>query len=346
MGVGDDLGQFVEGEVLGLGPGGELLQPQIDGVGAEVERRERRIRSAGRGEQFHRVRGCDGREWGGHGWDGRRVFAIFALRRFRLRGAGGTGEERRGREPLPVGLRRRRGGEKWQGECQSRHGRLPFREIQWIIWVLYASAPVVPAEFESGMPRTSHIQRTTGETQIDLSIDLDGTGRSSITTGVGFFDHMLTLLSRHSLIDLTVQATGDLHVDAHHTVEDVGICLGKALDAGPRRQGRHPPLRRRHGADGRDPGHGRHRSERAGRSASGEPKCRWRRSGLSAPPWPRSSGGPCRRAGAFDLHVVLHHGRNTHHIVEGIFKATARALREAVEPDPRSTGVPSTKGVL
>ena len=79
------------------------------------------------------------------------------------------------------------------------------------------------------MPRTAHIQRTTGETQIDLAIDLDGIGRASIATGVGFFDHMLTLLARHSLIDLTIKAAGDLHVEAHHTVEDVGICLGKAL---------------------------------------------------------------------------------------------------------------------
>src|SRR5438105_1631033 len=79
------------------------------------------------------------------------------------------------------------------------------------------------------MARTARIRRETGETRIDLAIDLDGTGRAELATGVGFFDHMLTLLARHSLIDLTVQAQGDLHVDAHHTVEDVGICFGKAL---------------------------------------------------------------------------------------------------------------------
>src|SRR5262245_59838196 len=79
------------------------------------------------------------------------------------------------------------------------------------------------------MSRTARIQRTTGETQVELSLDLDGTGRASVSTGVGFFDHMLTLLSRHSLIDLEVKAEGDLHVEAHHTVEDVGICLGKAM---------------------------------------------------------------------------------------------------------------------
>src|SRR5260370_13331841 len=79
------------------------------------------------------------------------------------------------------------------------------------------------------MPRTAAIRRETGETKIDLSLNLDGTGRADLATGVGFFDHMLTLLARHSLIDLSVKATGDLHVEAHHTVEVVGICLGKAL---------------------------------------------------------------------------------------------------------------------
>src|SRR4051794_20213982 len=79
------------------------------------------------------------------------------------------------------------------------------------------------------MPRTACIQRETAETRIDLTLDLDGTGRTTVQTGVGFLDHMLTLLGRHSLIDVTVEARGDLHVDAHHTVEDVGICLGKAL---------------------------------------------------------------------------------------------------------------------
>src|SRR5438046_8469221 len=93
------------------------------------------------------------------------------------------------------------------------------------------------------MARTARIRRETGETRIDLAIDLDGTGRADVATGVGFFDHMLTLLARHGLIDLTVKASGDLHVDAHHTVEDVGICFGKALaqalgdKAGVRRYG-------------------------------------------------------------------------------------------------------------
>jgi imidazoleglycerol-phosphate dehydratase len=195
------------------------------------------------------------------------------------------------------------------------------------------------------MSRTAQIQRTTGETRIDLTLDLDGTGRAQIVTGVGFFDHMLTLLSRHSLIDLAVQATGDLHVEAHHTVEDVGICLGKALaqalgdKAGIRRYG-----------DATVP-----MDETLVTVAvdlSGRPFCVWKAdvpletlgnfsSQLAEEFWRAVSS-----SGAFNLHVILHHGKNTHHIIEGIFKATARAVRAAVEPDPRGGGVPSTKGVL
>jgi imidazoleglycerol-phosphate dehydratase len=195
------------------------------------------------------------------------------------------------------------------------------------------------------MARTAEIRRQTGETQIELGIDLDGTGRSSVATGVGFFDHMLTLLSRHGLIDLQVKAAGDLHVDPHHTVEDVGICLGKALaealgdKAGIRRYGSATlPMDEALATAAMD--------------LSGRPCCVWRaevpletlgtfNSQLAEEFWRAVSS-----AGAFALHVVLHHGRNTHHILEAIFKATARALREAVEPDPRMHGVPSTKGTL
>jgi imidazoleglycerol-phosphate dehydratase len=195
------------------------------------------------------------------------------------------------------------------------------------------------------MPRTAHIQRSTGETQIDLAIDLDGTGRASIATGVGFFDHMLTLLARHSLIDLTIQATGDLHVEAHHTVEDTGICLGKALvqalgdKAGIRRYG-----------DATVPMD--ETLVTAAVDLSGRPFCVWQADvpietlGTFGSPLAEEFWRAVSSSGAFALHVVLHHGKNTHHIVEGIFKATARALRAAVEADPRSTGVPSTKGVL
>jgi imidazoleglycerol-phosphate dehydratase len=195
------------------------------------------------------------------------------------------------------------------------------------------------------MPRTAHIQRETGETRVDLTLDLDGTGRAQVATGVGFLDHMLTLLSRHSLIDLTIQATGDLHVEAHHTVEDVGICLGKALaqalgdKAGIRRYG-----------DATVPMDDT--LVTAAVDLSGRPFCVWKAdvpletlgifsSQLAEEFWRAASS-----SGAFNLHVVLHHGKNTHHIIEGIFKAVARALRGAVEADPRSSGVPSTKGVL
>ena len=195
------------------------------------------------------------------------------------------------------------------------------------------------------MPRTAHIQRSTGETHIELRLDLDGTGRATVATGVGFFDHMLTLLARHSLIDLEVQASGDLHVEAHHTVEDVGICLGRALaqalgdKAGIRRYG-----------DATVPMD--ETLVTAAVDLSGRPFCVWKgdvpletlgtfSSTLAEEFWRAASS-----SGAFVLHVGVPYGRNTHHIIEAIFKATARALRAAVERDPRGGGVPSTKGVL
>jgi imidazoleglycerol-phosphate dehydratase len=195
------------------------------------------------------------------------------------------------------------------------------------------------------MPRSASIRRETAETKIELSLDLDGTGRHDLATGVGFFDHMLTHLARHGLFDLTVKCQGDLHVDAHHTVEDVGICLGKCLaqalsdKAGIRRFGSATvPMDET--------------LVTAAVDLSGRPFLVWNadvpnellgtfRSALAEEFWRAASS-----AGAFNLHVVLHHGRNTHHMVEAIFKATARALRAAVEPDPRGSGVPSTKGVL
>jgi imidazoleglycerol-phosphate dehydratase len=195
------------------------------------------------------------------------------------------------------------------------------------------------------MPRSAHIRRQTGETTIDLTLDLDGTGRGSIATGVGFFDHMLTLLTRHSLIDLNVEAKGDLHVDAHHTVEDVGICYGQALKqalgdkSGVRRYG-----------DATLPMD--ETLVTAALDLSGRPFCVWK---AEVPPETLGTFNAqlaeefwraVASSAALGLHVVLHHGRNTHHIVEGIFKAVARALRAAVEPDPRASGVPSTKGVL
>jgi imidazoleglycerol-phosphate dehydratase len=195
------------------------------------------------------------------------------------------------------------------------------------------------------MARAAHIHRETGETKIDLTLDLDGSGQAAIRTGVGFFDHMLTLLTRHSLIDLTVQAQGDLHVDAHHTVEDVGICYGRALaqalgdKAGIRRYG-----------DAAVPMD--ETLVTAAIDLSGRPFCVWRADvpgemlGTFNAPLAEEFWRAVAASGAFTLHVICHYGRNTHHIVEAIFKAAARALRQAVEIDPRRNGVPSTKGVL
>jgi imidazoleglycerol-phosphate dehydratase len=189
------------------------------------------------------------------------------------------------------------------------------------------------------------IERTTGETSIVLTLDLDGTGKSQIETGVGFLDHMLTLLARHSLMDLTVKARGDLQVDAHHTVEDVGICLGQGLrqalgdKAGIRRYGSATlPMDET--------------LVTAAIDLSGRPFCAWNAevpletlgvfsSQLAEEFWRAVAGNAL-----LTLHIVLHHGRNTHHIIEGIFKAVARALRQAIEQDPRSPGIPSTKGIL
>lgn len=195
------------------------------------------------------------------------------------------------------------------------------------------------------MTRAAHVQRETAETRIELTLDLDGTGVAQLETGVGFFDHMLTLLARHGLIDLTVRAVGDLHVDAHHTVEDVGLCFGQALKqalgtkAGIRRYGSATlPMDEVLVTVAID--------------LSGRPFCVWDAEvpretlGTFNAPLAEEFWRAVSSSAAFNLHVLLHHGRNTHHIVEGIFKATARALRQAVEPDPRGTGVPSTKGVL
>ncbi|MEM8947354.1 MAG: imidazoleglycerol-phosphate dehydratase HisB [Planctomycetota bacterium] len=195
------------------------------------------------------------------------------------------------------------------------------------------------------MPRTAIIKRQTAETQIELELNVDGTGQADIETGVGFFDHMLELFTKHSIMDLKIRATGDLHVDQHHTVEDTGICLGQALrqalddKAGIRRYGHFTlPMEETLATVAID---------FSGRYALA----------YNAPT-------PAAKIGDFDselledfwqamaanalcnLHVLLHYGRNSHHIAEAVFKASARAMRMAVEDDPRMTGVPSTKGTL
>jgi imidazoleglycerol-phosphate dehydratase len=195
------------------------------------------------------------------------------------------------------------------------------------------------------MNRNAKIHRETKETRITLRLDLDGTGKSEVATGVGFFDHMLAHLARHGMFDLDVSADGDLHIDAHHTVEDVGICFGKALvqalgdKAGIRRYGHSIlPMDETLVTSAVDLG--------------GRPFLVWKaevpneslgafHSSLAEEFWRAVSS-----AGLLNLHVVLSHGRNAHHMIEAIFKATARALREATEFDPRAEGIPSTKGVL
>ncbi|MGL5011464.1 MAG: imidazoleglycerol-phosphate dehydratase HisB [Paracoccaceae bacterium] len=193
--------------------------------------------------------------------------------------------------------------------------------------------------------RTARITRKTNETEVFAAVDLDGTGAHLNKTGVGFFDHMLDQLARHSLIDLDIRATGDLHIDDHHTVEDCGIALGQALSQalGDKRG------IRRYG-------------ECALAMDDAQIRCAL---DLSARPyliW--NVAFPTPKIGTFDtelvreffqaiathggitLHIDMVHGLNSHHIAEACFKSVARALRMAVEPDPRTDAIPSTKGTL
>ena len=194
--------------------------------------------------------------------------------------------------------------------------------------------------------RNATMSRKTAETEISVSIDLDGSGTYDNQTGVGFFDHMLDQLARHALIDMTIRAKGDYHIDDHHTVEDTGIALGQALaqalgdKRGIRRYGEcHLPMD--------------DAQVRAALDLSGRAYLVW------------NLAMPTAKIGSFDtelvreffqafashggvtLHVDLLHGINSHHIAEAAFKAVARALRAAVETDPRKAdAVPSTKGTL
>jgi len=195
------------------------------------------------------------------------------------------------------------------------------------------------------MSRTARIERKTAETRIELELSLDGSGRAEVTTGVGFFDHMLTLLARHAAMDLTIRAAGDLEVDQHHTVEDVGICLGQALrdalgeKSGIRRFGHATvPMEETLVTSAVDLGG---RAFFVFEVRFPTPKIGQFDSELVADFWQAlAANALC------NLHVIVHHGRNSHHIAEGIFKATARALRMAAESDPRISDVPSTKGTL
>jgi imidazoleglycerol-phosphate dehydratase len=193
--------------------------------------------------------------------------------------------------------------------------------------------------------REGRISRKTKETEIELVLRLDGEGRAEVATGVGFFDHMLTLFARHGLFDLEIKAKGDLYVDPHHTVEDVGICLGKAF---AKAVGEPVGIVRY--------GHGIVPMDEALAEAvvdiSGRPYLVF------------EADLPPGRVGEFDielaeefmrafsvnaritLHLLLRYGKNAHHCIEGLFKAQARALGAAVRIDPRIKGVPSTKGML
>ena len=193
--------------------------------------------------------------------------------------------------------------------------------------------------------RTSQIQRTTSETKIGLSLDLDGSGEPSIATGVGFLDHMLTLFARHSLCNLNVTCEGDLHIDAHHSTEDVGIVLGQAFKQalGDKQQLRRYghitlPMDETLVTAAIDFGG---RSYLVFQAAIPSPKIGDFDSELVEEFWQAfSSNAGC------NLHILLHHGRNSHHIAEAIFKSVARAIRMAIEIDPRQKGVPSSKGSL
>lgn len=195
------------------------------------------------------------------------------------------------------------------------------------------------------MSRTARIERKTAETEISLAVDLDGTGRADIATGVGFFDHMLMLLAKHAAIDLTVRAKGDLHVDQHHTVEDVGICLGQALrqalgdKSGIRRYGHFTlPMEETLATVAIDLSG---RSYLVFQAQLPAAKIGDFDSELVEDFWQAvAANALC------NLHVLVHYGRNSHHISEAIFKAAARALRMALEADSRLEGVPSTKGTL
>ena len=195
------------------------------------------------------------------------------------------------------------------------------------------------------MTRSASLTRKTAETSIELSLNLDGSGQAEIETGVGFFDHMLTLFAKHSLIDLKVHAKGDLHVDFHHTVEDVGICLGRALQQalgdkqGITRYGSMTlPMEETLATVALD------LSGRAWfvyRVEFPTEKIGEFDTELVETFWQAVSAN-----GLFNLHHVLHHGSNSHHISEALFKGTARALRIAIAVDARQTGVPSSKGTL
>ena len=202
------------------------------------------------------------------------------------------------------------------------------------------------------MSRTARVERATSESKVVVEVDLDGSGRHDISTGVGFYDHMLTAFARHALVDLTVQAQGDVHIDAHHTVEDTAIALGQAL-----RQALGDKVGIRRFGDATVPLD--EALVQAVVDVSGRPYCvhtgepegqQYVQLGGSGVSYLGSLTRHVFETLAFHAHIGLHvrvlAGREPHHIVETQFKAFARALRDAVAFDPRETGIPSTKGAL
>jgi imidazoleglycerol-phosphate dehydratase len=194
--------------------------------------------------------------------------------------------------------------------------------------------------------RAASVARKTNETDISVALSVDGTGTGSISTGVGFFDHMLEQLSRHSLIDMEIKAKGDLHIDDHHTVEDTGIAIGQALARALGRPQGHQPLCFAGSGHGRNADPCRHRHFRPAVSGLGrdlhgaEDRHIRHRTGARILP----GAGPAWR---HHLHVANLYGANNHHIAETCFKAVARVLRTACEVDPRQKDrIPSTKGSL
>lgn len=200
---------------------------------------------------------------------------------------------------------------------------------------------------DNGTKRTASISRKTKETEIVVSVDLDGTGRAEIKTGIGFFDHMLEQLAKHSLIDISIAAKGDLHIDGHHTVEDTGLALGQALKEalgdkrGISRYGHFDLVM------------DESRSAVA-LDLSNRPYLIWdvmftveRLGEEMETELFQEFFNALAQAGGITLHVSNYYGENNHHVIESVFKACARALRMAVTVDPRMADIlPSTKGAL
>ena len=195
------------------------------------------------------------------------------------------------------------------------------------------------------MSRNATIDRKTTETEISVTLNLDGRGQSQVDTGIGFFDHMLTLFAKHSAFDVQLKARGDLHVDQHHTVEDVGICIGQAVKealgdkAGIRRYGHFIlPM------------------EETLATVAVDLSGRFAFAFQATFPTPKIGDFDSELVEDFfqafaanalcNFHVIVHYGRNSHHVSEAIFKGAARALRMASERDERTDDVPSTKGTL